>query len=104
MRTQVRFGYYSAWVRTFLIAYILFLICSPVRAQSGPTDDASRPKLKTGIRIPELSGVEQFGKRQSIRITPRSEGPCAALLPLGGLVTVLQIATGPVAECTITLS
>ena len=65
MKTLSCFRWQSAFARLILIAFVSFVICSSALVQPRSTGDVPSSQLKTGKKVPELSGVDQFGKRQN---------------------------------------
>ena len=48
-----------------VVTFLLLSMWAPLDAQSAPSDQAGGSQLKIGGRIPELSGVDQFGTHQN---------------------------------------
>ena len=61
--------------------------------------DAMEIGLGVGQKAPDFSLRDQFGRVADIRESARSERDGFAVFPFGGLVTLLQGAAGPAAEC-----
>lgn len=60
--------------RMMPLVLVLLLVYLPIVAQGGDNPQAPGAQLKIGSKIPELSGVDQFGKRQTFNSLKGPDG------------------------------
>ena len=65
MRRELLFAGQPITPRMMPLILILLLVYLPIVAQGGDNPQSPGAQLKIGSKIPELSGVDQFGKQQT---------------------------------------
>ena len=79
-------------MRRLLAGLVLLATALSLAAQNLPGVPAGKPA--------PLRARNQFAKEANIFVSDGTQRSSAPVLPLGRLVTLLQTATGSVAECT----
>jgi hypothetical protein len=64
MNSLMRCGNFEPRRAPTLVAFLAFVVCGQSWAQETPGSEISGPRLAVGAKIPQLQGLDQFGKKQ----------------------------------------